>query len=197
MHGWMDRWKETGKWTERWGERGTDAWMDGRTDGQMDDCMRGPQESPSSLRAGGPGATVGLVDGMFLLHRDSVARREGDWPRGQGPGCHMGCATLDKCPLLSVLVLPALPAVLGCPQAQGRWQRRNDLGKAEAVCPPQTVSLCGQIRPKWSGTDMWDRALGSLSPSQVSFNTVMMLLRITKSKTVSISSTYECKLLLC
>lgn len=44
---------------------------------------------------------------------------------------------------------------------------------------------------------MWDCALGFLSPFQISFSMVMVLLFITQSKIVSISSAYKWKLLLC
>lgn len=197
MHGWMDRWKETGKWMERRGERGTDVWMDGRTDGRMDDCMRRPQETQVRSGQGAQGPPWVWLMACFCCTETPCHAERGTGPEVKALAVTWVVRPWTSAPFsVSWSSLPcqlywAVPRLKGDGKAEMTWERRRQF-------VPRRQCLCaGQIRPKWSGTDVWDRALGSLSPSQVSFNTVMMLLRITKSKTVRISSTYECKLLLC
>lgn len=196
VHGWMDRWKETGRWMERWGERGTNAWMDRWTEGWMiaREGLRKTQV-PSGQGAQGP-PWVWLMACFCCTETPCHAERR-TGPEVKALAVIWVVRASTSAPFsVSWSSLPcqlywAVPRLKGDGKAEMTWERRR------RFVPLQTVSLCGQIRPKWSGTDMWDRALGSLSSFQVSFNTVMMPLCITKSKTVSISSTYECKLLLC
>lgn len=152
----------------------------------MDECLPFIQRAsgkPEVSVCGGPRATLCLVEDAFVVLR---------------PGTGLEFETLavmyvirpwTSAPFSMSLYLhsrdgpPALPAMLGCPKAQGGWQSRNDLEK-DKVHRLFVNGVCVQADPAQvqSGRDCGAVHVACF-PFQISLNIVMMLF-IMKSKTM-------------